>query len=264
MSFIDHLEELRWHIIRSVLAVLVGMVGIFFFINELIHYVILAPLSPDFPTHRLMCSLRESFCFDKLSVSFQATSPTEQFTKAILIAVVGGFIISFPYIIWELWRFIKPGLYVEEIKKTRGVVGIVSGLFLTGVSFTYFFIMPFTFRFFATFQLDPRVQNNWKIGDIIGLVVQFCLAGGLLFELPVIVYVLSSMGILTPMWMKRYRKHAVIVTLIVGGLLTPSPDVMSQLLLAFPIFVLYEVSIFISGRVYKKRNATKELEIINH
>ena len=253
MSFLEHLEELRWHLIRSLIAVILGMVGMFVFINELIHFVILAPLSPQFPTHRLMCHIRKSFCFEELHVGFQATSPTEQFSKAILIAVVGGFILAFPYIIWEIWRFVKPGLYTEEAKKTRGVVSVISGLFLTGISFTYFVILPFTFRFFATFQLDPRVQNIWRIGDIISLVVQFCLAGGLLFELPVIVYVLSSIGILTPMLMKKYRKHAVIVTLFIGGLLTPSPDALSQLLLAIPILGLYEVSISISSRVYKRK-----------
>ena len=253
MSFLDHLEELRWHLVRSMIAVGVGMVAVFIYLDDFIHYVVLAPLRSDFPTHRILCKLNRDFCFDKLDVSYQATSPSEQFTRAILLAAVGGLIAAFPYVVWEMWRFIKPGLYAQEVKRTRGSVAIVSILFLIGVSFTYYSVLPFTFRFFADFRLDPSVQNIWRIGDVIGLVVQFCLAGGVLFELPVIVYVLSSLGILTPMLMRRYRKHATVGTLVLAGILTPSPDVLSQLLLAGPMFLLYEISIYISNRVYQRR-----------
>lgn len=260
MSFLDHVEELRWHLIRAFAAILICMTGLFFFVDDLIKYVVLAPLSPEFPTHKLLCSFRDSFCFSELKISFQSTSPTEQFTKAIMIAIVGGLIISFPYIVWELWRFIRPGLRINERKNTKGVVFIVSGLFLTGVLFTYFFILPFTFRFFATFTLDPRIQNIWRIGEVIGLVTQFCLAGGLLFEQPVLVYVLSRIGILNPTLMRKYRRHAIVITLMLGGILTPSPDVMSQILLSAPIIILYEVGVFISAWVYKQK--MKEVEII--
>jgi len=260
MSFLQHAEDMRWHVIRMLIAIVIGMVGMFLVMDWLIQSVILAPLQPDFPMHKLMCSIRESFCFQKLDVSFQATSPTEQFTKAILIAVVGGFIVAFPYIIWELWRFIKPALGPKEAKNARWSVFVVSILFLIGVCFAYFIILPFTFRFLAEFQLDERIQNIWRIGEVVGLVVQFSLAGGLLFELPILVYVLSRMGILRPKLMRKYRRHAVIVTLMLAGVLTPSPDILSQILLALPILLLYELSIGISARVERKRQKERAAE----
>jgi sec-independent protein translocase protein TatC len=253
MSFFDHLEELRWHILRALISIIVCMIVLFAFMGELIRYVILGPLSPDFITNRVLCQIRPSFCLQALKVSFQATAPTEQFSRAILIAVVGGFILSFPYIIWELWRFIRPGLYDTEVKRTRGIVGIISVLFFIGVGFTYFFILPVTFRFLAEFSLDPRIQNNWRIGDVVGLIVQFCVAGGLIFEQPVLVYFLAQLGMLSPMVMRKYRRHAIIITLVVAGILTPSPDIMSQLLLGLPMIGLYEVSIYVCARVYRQR-----------
>lgn len=255
LSFLQHAEELRWHILRALIGVVVGMVLVFFFLDWLINGVILAPLQPDFPMHALLCRLNETFCFEKLDVSFQATAPTEQFSKAILIGVAGGFILSFPYVIFELWRFVRPALKPQEARLSTLAVASVSGLFLTGVCFAYFVILPVTFRFLAEFQLDPSVRNIWRIGDVVGLVVQFCLAGGLLFEMPVLVYVLSRLGIVRPQLMRRYRRHAIILSLVLSGILTPSPDMMSQLLLALPLLLLYEVSISISARVDRARQA---------
>jgi sec-independent protein translocase protein TatC len=257
MSFVGHLEALRWHIIRSALAIVIAMVGVFVFLEEFMRYVVLGPMQPDFPTNRLACYLDESLCASApiMQVTLQATSPTEQFGKAISIGIAGGLVIAFPYVVWELWRFLKPGLQEKEVRVARGAVGVVSFLFFLGVSFTYFVILPLTLRFLAGFQIMEGVQNNWRIGELVSLVTVFCIAGGLLFQLPVLTWILAQLGILRPKIMRKYRRHAIVVILIAAGLLTPSPDAMSQLLLALPIVVLYEVSIVIAARIHKRKEA---------
>lgn len=255
MSFMDHLESLRWHLVRAIIGVLVGMIGLLVVMDEFLQYVVLGPMQVDFPTNRLLCDLDPDMCVRNLEVSLQAISPTEQFTRTILVAIIGGLIISFPYFAWEMWRFIKPGLKYNEYKNTRGAVAIVSVLFLIGVAFAYFIMAPFALSFFANYQISSGVaiENNWRIGKVIGLIVQLCLAGGILFELPVMAFVLSRIGIVTPQLMKKYRKHAVVGIMITAGILTPSPDIFNQLLLALPMFLLYELSIGISSRVWKKK-----------
>lgn len=253
MSFLEHLEELRWHLIRGLLGILIGMVILLIFVQDLIQYVILAPLKASFPTLLLLCKISPQNCLEDIPLKLQAISPSEQFTKAIVVGLVGGLILTFPYLVWEIWRFIKPGLYPSEVKKLKGIVGIISFLFLLGIAFTYLVVLPFTFRFFVTFQLAPDIENIWRIGDIISMVVQFSLAGGVLFQLPVLVYALSRIGILSPSLMRKFRKQSYVSILIIAGLLTPSPDVFSQLLLAIPMGLLYEGSILISAKVEKQR-----------
>jgi sec-independent protein translocase protein TatC len=260
MSFLDHLEGLRWHLIRSVIAIAVVMLGMFFFVTELINDVVLAPLSHDFPTLKFLCSLGTDLCPPPAHVTLQATEPAEQFTRAIMVAIVGGFIVAFPYVFWELWSFIKPGLYVKEIKKTRGVIFIVSSLFFTGVLFGYFIVTPFTLNFFASFKISPQVENIWRVGNVIALVVQIALAGGLLFQMPVVAYFLAKIGVIGPVLMRKYQRHAIVVCLVVAGILTPSPDLMSQMLLAVPMLLLYQVSIVIVARVARKRAANEAAE----
>ncbi|MCS7073065.1 MAG: twin-arginine translocase subunit TatC, partial [Bacteroidia bacterium] len=190
----------------------------------------------------------------KIDVLFQSTEPYEQFTKAIFFALTGGLIVSSPYVLWEIWRFIKPGLHPTEVKRTRGFVGAASFLFLAGVLFGYFVITPFSIRFLASFKLATDVQNVWRIGNVISMIAEISLAGGLLFEMPVVAYFLSKLEILTPQIMRTYRRHAIIVILIVAGILTP-PDPISQILLGVPMYALYELSIFISASVQRKVEA---------
>jgi sec-independent protein translocase protein TatC len=256
MSFLDHVEELRWHIIRSLIAI--GIVGVFAFSNVqlLLDKVILAPFSPEFPMHKFLCGLQKSLCFDRIDVDFIAIDPYEQFLKAFGIAFIGGFIIAFPYIAWEFWRFIKPGLHPKEQKKLRGNVLIISFLFFTGIVFAYYVITPFSVSFLSNFKLSEAVQNQWKIGKVISLVTQIVIAGGLLFELPIVVYYLSRLGLISPEFMKSYRKHAMVILLIVAAIITP-PDVLSQILIMIPLGILYEVSVRICVVVSRKRE--KEL-----
>jgi sec-independent protein translocase protein TatC len=260
MSFLEHLEELRWHLVRSVLAILVGMVACLVFIQEITEIVILGPTRPDFPTNRLLCEINPDICVGSVTVSLQSIAPTEQFTRALLTGIVAGLIVAFPYIAWEMWRFVKPGLKTRELKRMRGVVLVVSALFLLGVAFSYFILFPFTYSFLATFQITPDIENNWRIGSVIALLVQLVLAGGILFEMPVLAWVLTRIGLLGPRFMRKYRKHAVVGIIVAAGILTPSPDFLSQLIMAIPMYALYEVSIFNSARTERNQEAKEKAD----
>lgn len=251
MSFVEHLEELRWHIIRSLIAIGIAMIFFFVFVQDFINHIILAPFSPQFFINEFLCQMNETLCFGKIDVNFQATEPYEQFSRAIYISFMGGLVVAFPYVVWELWRFLKPGLLESEIKKTKGFVSVVSILFILGVLFGYFIISPFSVIFLSKFQIADGVQNNWRIGSVIELIAQITLAGGFLFQLPVLSYFLAKMGILTSKTMKTYRRHAIVFILIVAGILTP-PDPFSQIFLGVPMFLLYELSIWIVKSIEKK------------
>lgn len=253
MSFVEHLEELRWHIIRSLIAVGIGMIFFFAYVQDFIENVVLAPFSPRFFINDFLCQMNETLCFGRIEVNFQATEPYEQFSRAIYISFIGGLIVAFPYVVWEFWRFLKPGLLDSEIKKTRGFVSVVSILFLLGVGFGYFVISPFSVIFLSQFQIAEGVQNNWRIGSVIELIAQISLAGGLLFQLPVLSYFLARIGILTSKVMRTYRRHAIVLILVIAGILTP-PDPFSQIFLGIPMFLLYEVSIWIVRSVEKKES----------
>ncbi len=258
MSFLDHLEVLRWHLIRSVAAIVLVMIVLFAFVDDLVKYVILGPMRPDFPTNLWLCKWRPQMCVGDLAVEMQAIGPSEQFVKAIVVCIFGALIIAFPYIIWEVWRFIRPALKMTERQLSAGFVVYVSLLFLTGVVFAYFIVTPFALGFLANFQIAEGVKNNWQIGKVIALITRLSLAGGLLFQLPILTYMLAKVGILTPKLMRKYRRHAIVVVLIIAGILTPSPDAFTQLLLGIPMLLLYEISIFIAARVYKKQQKERK------
>lgn len=259
MTFLEHLEELRWHLIRSLASILVFGIGIFVNINWIFTNVIYAPFKKEFFTHEILCQLREALCFEKLPVEIIALGPYEQFLKSITISFIAGFIISFPYFIWEMWRFIKPGLKASERKGVRGNVFIISILFFIGVAFSYYVILPFAIQFLSTYQLGAEITNQWKVGLVVGMVTQITLAGGILFEMPIIVYYLSKMGILTPEFMKKYQRHAIVIMLVLAAIITP-PDVVSQVLIFFPLLLLYKISIRICTWVTTKE--AKKLEDI--
>lgn len=252
MSFLDHLEELRWHLMRSVVAIVA--VGIFAFVKVtwLLDNVLLWPTKADFPLHKALCKFQETLCFDEGNIALIATSPYEQFLKSISIAFVTGFIVAFPYVLWEIWRFIKPGLHPHERKGMRGNVAVMSLLFFTGVAFSYFIITPFSVRFLSTYELSSTIANMWTIGKMVGMITQISVGGGIIFEMPILVYYLAKMGVLTHVSMKTYRRHAIVVLLILSAILTP-PDVTSQVLIFMPLFFLYEISIGIARRVTKRR-----------
>ena len=258
MSFIGHLEELRWHVIRAAGSILVFGIIAFIYIKELYHYVIIDPAKPDFWTYKMLCKLAEKVEYDELCIKalnfkLQAIGVGDQFTMSMTSSVIAGLIFAFPYAFWEIWSFIKPGLKASERKSASGAVFYVTFLFLSGVLFGYFIVTPLAVNFLANFTLDESIINEFSISSYISLVATLTLACGVAFQLPVVVYVLSKVGVLTPEFMREYRKHSMIVILIVAAVITPSPDIYSQILVAIPLFLLYEVSIFVSGRVAREK-----------
>lgn len=261
MSFIDHLEVLRWHIVRSVMALLIAGVLIFVFIDWIFDNIIYAPARENFITYSALCNLSHklhignALCMPPVKIPLLINTIGGSFTSAINIAFMGGLIIAFPYLFWELWRFIKPALSPKELKYARGSIGYVSLCFFTGAAFGYFLLAPFTFNFLATFKLGALSSQTYlpTLTDYIDTLVNIILGCGLAFELPVLAYVLAKIGLITPRYLKTYRKYAYVVILIVAAVITPSPDWTSQAIVSIPLIFLYEISIMICARVDKKR-----------
>lgn len=258
MSFIDHLEALRWHIVRCLIAIMVGAVLIFIKIDWIFDNVILGPIQPDFVSYTALCRFSHwigagnALCMPTVNITMLATSYTTQFMSSITIAFVGGFIFAFPYIFWEFWRFIKPALTTKELKTTRGAIIFVSFFFFTGAAFGYFILAPFTFSFLSNYQLGTQaiIKTTPTISDHIENLTNITLGTALAFQLPVVAYVLTRIGLITPRFLRTYRKYAIVAILVVAAIITPSPDWMSQLLVCIPLVLLYELSILISARVY--------------
>jgi len=264
MNFLDHLEELRWHLIRSLVAIMVFAIAAFVAKGLVFHTIILGPSRPDFWTYEMLCRLSEllkspALCINELPFIIQSRQMTGQFSMHVTSSFVIGIICAFPYAFWEIWRFVKPGLYPRERKAARGATFYVSFLFTIGVVFGYFIVTPISINFLSNYQLDPSIMNEFDIISYVSTVITLILACGILFQLPIVVYFLTRAGLVTPEFMISYRKHAIIVILILGAMLTP-PDPFSQILVAMPLFGLYQVSIYISRRVIKKeRLASTEI-----
>ncbi|WP_258103019.1 twin-arginine translocase subunit TatC [Marinoscillum sp. MHG1-6] len=261
MGFLDHLEELRWHIIRSLIAIVVFSIAAFIAKSIIFHTIILGPSRTDFWTYRMMCELSQvlqldALCIDDLPFTLQSRQMTGQFTMHITASFVVGLIFAFPYAFWEIWRFIKPGLYPKERNATRGATFFVSVLFMIGVSFGYFIVSPLSINFLAGYQLDPSIINEFDIISYVTTLVMLVMGCGLLFQLPIVVYFLTKAGLLSPSLMIRFRRHAIVVILLLGAMLTP-PDPFSQVLVAIPLTALYEIGIFISKRVTKRELSTE-------
>ena len=250
MTFLQHLEALRWHVVRSAIAIVVIAVVAFLNKEFLFDDIILAPKNTNFLTYRILCRISEMYhldmCFNQINFNIISTDLSGQFTMHMWVAFVAGFIIAFPYIVWELWRFIKPALNIKEQKYSRGIVFAVSLLFLIGLLFGYYIIAPMSINFLGNYQVSTEVQNQITLDSYISTITILSLSSGLVFELPMIVYFLSKLGIITPEFMRKYRKHAMVVNLIIAAFITPSPDVTSQMLVAIPLFLLYELSIYVS------------------
>ncbi|AKA34064.1 MAG: twin-arginine translocase subunit TatC [Muricauda sp.] len=256
MSFLDHLEELRWHLIRSTLAiVLVAVVA--FVMKDFIFGIIFAPKSMDFPTYRFFCriatffGIESEFCGEELPFTIQSRLMAGQFSAHIWTSIWSGFIIAFPYVLWELWRFISPGLYEKERKYSRGFITVASLLFFMGVLFGYYVVAPLSINFLGTYQVSPEVNNEIDIGSYIGTVRAAVIACGIMFELPIIIFFLTKVGLVTPEILRKYRKIALVLVLILSAIITP-PDVASQIVVAVPVLILYQISIHISKLVINR------------
>jgi len=262
MSFLEHLEELRWHIIRSILAIVILMIVAFLFKNIIFDSVILAPKSPDFITARLLCRLGEylnttSLCINTQQMNLINIKMSGQLTTHITVSLVAGLILAFPVILWEFWQFFKPALKVNEARYAKGAVLAASLLFFLGVAFGYFMLAPLSIHFLSSYEISPEVVNQINIRSYIGTITSICLATGLVFELPIISFFLTKIGLITPKFMRQYRKHAIVVIFILSAIITP-PDIFSQTLVSIPLLILYEVSIMISARVMRQKNRDSE------
>lgn len=263
MSFLDHLEQLRWHLLRSAAAILIFSVAAFLAKGFVFGVVILGPSKVDFITYRVLCQLSDflsvpPLCIDELPFTIQSRQMTGQFSMHMTSSMVVGLIVAFPYLFWEVWKFIAPGLYSKERQAAKGAVFFVSMLFFAGAAFGYFLLAPLSINFLANYQLDPSILNEFDVTSYIGTLTMLVLASAIMFQLPVVIYFLSMSGLVTAAMLKTYRRHAIVVILIVSALITP-PDVVSQILIAMPILVLYELGILVAKRLEKQR-AQKELE----
>lgn len=258
MTFWEHLDELRGTLFRSIIAVAVCALTAFIFKNILFDHILLAPKESDFITYRLLCKAGTwlnlpSLCVEVSSFQIININLAGQFMSHMTISMVAGLVVAMPYIVWELWRFIRPGLTESEQKYTRGSVFIISLLFLTGILFSYFIVVPLMVNFLGGYQVSGLVVNQISLTSYTSSVTMMTLLMGLLFELPVLVVFLTKAGILTPTTIRKYRKHTVVVILIVAGIITPSPDIFSQLIVSIPLYILFESSLVIARRIHNRK-----------
>ena len=257
MGFLDHIEALRWHIVRSVVVIVIMAIAVFIKVEWIFDRIILGPAHNDFVSYKWFCALGrffhyDSFCLGEIKMEFQNTAVTGQFMMGMSVSMMLGFIIAFPYVLWELWRFIKPALKPNEIRSARGIVFWCSLLFFVGVLFAYFILAPYTINFFGSYQLSPKFKNIITIDNYYDTISNLVLALGLVFELPIVVYFLSRIGLLTPKFMREKRKYAILILFLLAEIITP-PDLFSCLLVFIPLYVLYEISVFISGRAMTQK-----------
>jgi sec-independent protein translocase protein TatC len=262
MTFWDHLEVLRWHFIRSIIVVIIFAALGLIFKDFIFDNIILAPKRSDFITNRFLCWLGKKinidyFCVNDLNLRIINTELTGQFTIHLYVSIIGGLILAVPYILWELWRFIKPALKEKEIKYSRSFVLVTSSLFLTGVVFAYFLIVPLMVNFLGKYKVSESVDNLVTLSSYIGTVTNLTLSAGLVFEFPILIFFLTKIGIINPAFLRKYRRHMIVAILILAAIITP-PDMFSQILVSIPLYGLYELSIYISQRIYKRKNAKTE------
>ena len=259
MSFLDHLEELRWHLIRSVVAILIFASVAFILKDFIFDVLIFGPKQKNFLTYRWFCSISQnlgqgnSFCIEELPFRIQSRTMAGQFSAHLWTSILAGFIISFPYVIFEFWRFISPGLYENERKNAKGFIFIASILFFIGVLFGYYIVTPLSINFLGNYTVSTQIFNDFDLNSYIGLLRASVLASGIIFELPIIVYFLTKVGIITPAFLRKNRKISLVIVLSLSAIITP-PDIASQIIVSIPILILYEVSILISKIVIKKQD----------
>lgn len=258
MTFLDHLEELRWHIIRALFAVVILTIVAFIQAPWIFENIIFAVARPDFIFFDWMCALgkltnsEETLCVTEIPFKIQSRQMTGQFTMHIAASLFMGFVFSFPYVVWEIWRFIKPGLMSKERNYSRGAVFFISVLFFMGVSFGYFVMSPLAIYFLSSYQISPMISNEFDITSVVSTIITLVFGSGILFQLPVVVYFLTKIGMITPGFMRQYRKHAIVIILIIAAIITP-PDPFSQTMIGIPLMILYEFSILISAMVLRRQ-----------
>jgi sec-independent protein translocase protein TatC len=259
MSFFDHIEVLRWHLIRSAIAIVLFTILSFAFYDILFDTIIMGPKRPDFWTYRMMCQIGErfdlgpDFCITNIPGKIINTQLAGQFTLQINSSLLMGVVLGFPYLLWEVWRFVKPALHDKEKKSASGFVFYATMLFLTGISFGYFIIAPLSVNFLSNYMVSEVIENTITIDSYLSSVATLTLGTGIVFELPIVIYILSKLGIMTPKFMREKRRYAIVLILLISAIVTPTPDILTMLTVSFPLFLLYEISIGISGKVNRQR-----------
>ncbi len=265
MSFFDHLEVLRWHLIRASAAVIVFTVLAWIYFDKLFDGIIMAPKDTNFWTYRMMCKLAEkfsfgdAFCVKEIPFDIINTDMGGQFTLQLNASLMVGVMFGVPYLLYEVWRFVKPGLHEREAKSATGFVFWASFLFILGVLFGYYIITPLSINFLANYEVSKTIENNITIASYLSTVATLTIGAGIIFELPIIIYILSKLGIMTPAFMRSTRRYSTVIILIIASIVTPTTDLITMLTVSFPLFLLYEISILIAARV-EKRKKKEELE----
>jgi Twin arginine targeting (Tat) protein translocase TatC len=264
MSFIDHLEELRWHLIRSVIAIGICSIVFFVYVRDIVDKILLAPTQDNFVTYKWFCDvshaigLGDAICMQGVKASFLSTQMTGQFISSFTISFIGGFVVAFPYIFWEFWRFIKPALSEKEKRNTSGVIFWVSLLFFGGVAFGYFILTPFMVNFYFSYSLSPLIEIKPTFSDYLENLIYTTVGIGVLFQMPLLVMILAKIGIITGRFLRKYRRHAFVIIVIAAAIITPSTDPFSLTIVAIPLYLLFEASIVLATRINKKQD--KDLE----
>lgn len=259
MSFVDHLESLRWHLVRSSAVIITLALVAFFYKDILFDTIIFGPKRTDFWTYRMLCKLQQYYnldaglCIDKINFTIMNNTMAGQFNLHLTASFYVGFVLGFPYLLMELWQFIKPGLHKKERKNARGLIFYGSFLFLTGILFGYFIITPMSVNFLGSYVISDEIVNQITLDSYLSTVAMLTLATGLVFELPIIIYFLSKMGMMTPQFMRSNRRISFFIIILIAAFITPTPDAPTLLLVAAPLYFLFEISIFVSARVQKRK-----------
>jgi sec-independent protein translocase protein TatC len=264
MSFIDHLEELRWHILRSVIAIIICAIVVMIYANTIVENVLMAPTRADFISSRWLCTvghqigIGNTLCFPPVQARFLENQMTGQFVSYFTLGFIGGFIVAFPYIFWEFWRFVRPALSPKELKKTRGVIFWVSFLFFLGVLFGYYILTPFMVNFYFNFKLSSQIVIMPSFSDYMENLIYTTVGIGILFQMPLLVMVLARIGIVTAKFLRKYRRHAFVIILIAAAIITPSTDPFSLTIVTIPLYALYEASIIVASRINKRQELERK------
>ena len=264
MSFIDHLEDLRWHVIRYVIAVAIGAIVIFIYSDFVVDQILFAPTRSDFISAKWMCQLGrqigmgDTLCFSAVEPKFLETRMTGQFIASFTLAFIGGFIVAFPYIFWEFWRFVRPALSAQERKKTKGVIFWVSILFFSGVLFGYYILTPFMVNFYFNYKLSEQIQIMPSFSDYLENLTYTTAGVGVLFQMPLLVMVLAKVGFVTAAFLRKYRRHAFVIILVAAAIITPSTDPFSLTIVTIPLYLLFEASIVLASRINKRQQKDQE------
>lgn len=251
MSFLNHLEELRWRLVRIAIAIVTVSTVLWFFQEWIMDNLFLSMKDPSFITFRLMCEY-VGVCVDEIPIKMQSMTVSGQFSYALMTSIMGGVVLAFPFIFYQIWRFVKPGLKKNEQTIAKGIVLYVSLLFFTGIAFGYFIVAPLCVQFFGSYQISDKIENIFTINSYMSTILSTVFYSGLLFLLPVVSYLFTKLGVITPEFLRKYRKHAIVGILILSAVITP-PDLISQVIVGIPIVLLYEIGILVSARVEKNK-----------